>query len=858
MRLPKRFGLLPQLLTGFAGGAVLVLSLLFAGNQMLDKSSARLITTLEHHVRPLARLHSLQARFGGLRNLELELGHMEDVFALQSHVTRLHAEIAAVDAEVGKFSVVLAREAPGDAQRLGGHWRDYRSRLQEQARLAAEMNLAGVRRITAAGSHLPFLSIQSMLTGLAEQTEAAADAAYQIAAEEQLAQRRDFLWLVMLGGLVMFVGLAYSGQTVVRRISVLREHAQKLAAGEKSEQITIARHDEIGDLAEAFGTMRQQVLTRESALRNAQLELEQRVQERTADLKSSNRRLVRFSQVVEQNPVGILIARIGGVVEFVNPAYRKITGRSASETIEQPLIEVMHTTDPLDADNALRVATGGAIWELEQLSRRGENAYWERLRLGAVHDERGRATHLLLSREDITEQRQQMEKITYQAHYDMLTGLPNRVLANDRLVQAVSRARRDGGRAAAMFIDLDNFKDVNDTLGHAVGDQLLRQVAQRLVASVRGDDVVARLGGDEFLIVAGGLGHGDEAAAIAEKVIAAFSTPFQVDERELVTSPSIGIAVYPDDGTEPMVLLRNADLAMYEAKDSGRNMYRFYNRSIHDLSLQRLEIGRCLRGALERHELHVVYHPLVRADSGCIIGAEALLRWTSPELGTVPPATFIPVAEQNGLIVDLGRWVLREACATLARWRLQQTGFVMAVNVSPRQFKTSGFVALVKECLDEFQVPPGQLEIEITEGLLLRNQGEVKVILDELHALGVRLSMDDFGTGYSSLSYLREFPFHTVKIDRSFIHDVSDDQSDRALVIAAVRMAQALGLQIIAEGVETDEQWSFLVAQDCDVLQGFRFGQPVTESHFGKTWVNARVSRPDGENQPQDLPFIPL
>ena len=858
MRLPKRFGLLPQLLTGFAGGAVLVLSLLFAGNQMLDRSSARLITTLEHHVRPLARLHSLQARFGGLRNLELELGHMEDVFALQSHVTRLHAEIAVVDAEVGKFSVVLAREAPGDAQRLGGHWRDYRSRLQEQARLAAEMNLAGVRRITAAGSHLPFLSIQSMLTGLAEQTEAAADAAYQKATEEQLAQRRDFIWLVMLGGLVIFVGLAYSGQTVVRRISVLREHAQKLAAGEKSEQITIARHDEIGDLAEAFGTMRQQVLTRESALRNAQLELEQRVQERTADLKSSNRRLVRFSQVVEQNPVGILIARIGGVVEFVNPAYRKITGRSASETIEQPLIEVMHTTDPLDADNALRVATGGAIWELEQLSRRGADAYWERLRLGAVHDERGRATHLLLSREDITEQRQQMEKITYQAHYDMLTGLPNRVLANDRLVQAVSRARRDGGRAAAMFIDLDNFKDVNDTLGHAVGDQLLRQVAQRLVAAVRGDDVVARLGGDEFLIVAGGLDNGDEAAAIAEKVIAAFSTSFKVDERELVTSPSIGIAVYPDDGTDPMVLLRNADLAMYEAKDSGRNMYRFYNRSIHDLSLQRLEIGRCLRGALERHELHVVYHPLVQADSGCIIGAEALLRWNSPELGAVPPATFIPVAEQNGLIVDLGRWVLREACATLARWRLQQTGFVMAVNVSPRQFKTSGFIALVKECLDEFQVPPGQLEIEITEGLLLRNQGEVKVILDELHALGVRLSMDDFGTGYSSLSYLREFPFHTVKIDRSFIHDVSDDQSDRALVIAALRMAQALGLQIIAEGVETDEQWSFLVAQDCDVLQGFRFGQPVTESHFGKTWVNARVSRPDGENQPQDLPFIPL
>jgi diguanylate cyclase (GGDEF)-like protein/PAS domain S-box-containing protein len=858
MKLPGRFGLLPQLLVGFAGAGVLVLILLFSGNRMLESSSERLVDTLERHVRPLARLHGLQARVGNLRNMELELGHLDDVFALQSHIARLRSEISTLDREIGAFSIVLGKQAPNEAQRLAGHWREYRSRLEAQARLAAEMDLAGVRGITAAGSHISYLSIQALLTEVAEQTETAADAAYQKATREQQAQRKEFLWLVLLGGMVIFIGLAYSGQSVVRRVGILHEHAQKLAAGEESGNIVIARHDEIGDLAEAFGTMRQQVLTRETALRASQVELEQRVHERTADLKSANRRLVRFSQVVEQNPVGILIARIGGTVEFVNPAFCRITGRIPEDIIEQPLIEIMRTADPLDADNAMRVAISGSIWEIEQPSRRGDGAYWERLRLGSVHDEKGRPTHLLLSCEDITEQRTQMEKITYQAHYDLLTGLPNRVLANDRLIQAVSRARRDGGKAGAMYLDLDNFKEVNDTLGHAVGDALLRQVAQRLTAAVRGEDVVARLGGDEFLIVAGGLVHGDEAAAVAEKVIAAFAEPFMVDDRELTSSPSIGIAIYPDDGTEPMVLLRNADLAMYEAKDSGRNMYRFYNRSIHDLSLQRLEIGRCLRGALERHELHVVYHPLVRADSGCIIGSEALLRWNSPELGEVQPSTFIPVAEQNGLIVDLGRWVLREACATLARWRLQQDAFVMAVNVSPRQFRSSGFVAMVRDCLTEFDVPPRQLEIEITEGLLLRNQGEVRVILEELHDLGVRLSMDDFGTGYSSLSYLREFPFHTVKIDRSFINDVSEDRSDRALVIAAVRMAQALGLQIIAEGVETDEQWSFLMAQDCDILQGFRFGQPVTESNFGKTWVNARVVRPDGDPVARDLPFIPV
>ena len=858
MKLPARIGLLRQLLLGFAGGGLLVLVLLFSGNRMLERSSERLVDTLERHVRPLARLHGLQARVGNLRNLELELGNQDDVFALQSRIGKLRAEILQLDGDIGAFSLALSARSPNESKRLAGHWREYRSRLEEQVRRAGDMDLAGVRAITAGGSHIPYLAIQALLAEVAEKTEAAADLAYRMATQEQHEQRQEFLWLVAVGGMVIFLGLAYSGQTVVRRIGILHEHASKLAAGEESGHIKISRHDEIGDLAEAFGSMRQQVLTREAALRASQMELEQRVQERTADLKSANRRLVRFSQIVEQNPVGILIARIGGTVEFVNPAYCRITGRRPDELIEQPLIEVMRTADPLDADNALRVASGGGIWEVEQPSRRDNGAYWERLNLVAIEDEKGRATHLLLSCEDITEQRTQMERISYQAHYDLLTGLPNRGLANDRLIQAVSRARRDGGKAAAMYIDLDNFKEVNDTLGHAVGDTLLRQVALRLGAAVREEDVVARLGGDEFLVVAGGLIHGDEAAAIAEKVISAFSLPFVVDDRELTTSPSIGIAIYPDDGAEPMVLMRNADLAMYEAKDSGRNMYRFYNRSIHELSLQRLEIGRCLRGALERHELHVVYHPLVKADSGNIVGAEALLRWNSPELGEIQPSTFIPVAEQNGLIVDLGRWVLREACATLARWRLQQDSFVMAVNVSPRQFRSAGFVAMVRECLEEFAVPPRQLEIEITEGLLLRNQGEVRSILDELHALGVRLSMDDFGTGYSSLSYLREFPFHTVKIDRSFISDVSADRNDRALVIAAVRMAQALGLQIIAEGVETDEQWSFLMAQDCDLLQGFRFGVPVTESHFGKTWVNARVARPEGALAKSDVPFIPV
>ena len=844
MRFPNRFGLLQQLVLGFCASGILVLGLLFAGNRMLDASAKRLADTLEQQVRPLARMHSLQSQFASLRTKELELGGLQDIFVVETHTTVLAREVDALDAEMSEFAQVLAPEIAEDSQRLHVHWEDYRDYLLQTIWLAGQMDFASIRRITATETQGPYRSIRSLLDDVATRTERAAVAAHQVALDEQSLQRREFLILVFLAGLVIFAGLAYSGQLVVRRIGVLREHAKKLAAGELRDRVGLSHHDEIGDLAQAFDTMREQVQSREAALEEARRGLEVRVRERTLELERANRRLVRFSQVVEQNPVGILIARNGGQIEFANTAYCRITGHTEGEVIGQDLAGELRTADPLDAEAGLRSVAGNSVWKIEQPNRRGTEAYWERLRLAPVLDENGNATHVLLEREDITQERLQLEKITHQAQFDLLTGLPNRTLANDRLLQAIGRSRRDGDLFAVIYIDLDNFKEVNDTLGHAVGDQLLREAAQRISGAVRIDDVVARLGGDEFLIVAGGIDEAESAAAIAEKVLAAFTVHFDIDGREIATSPSIGIAMYPDDGIEPGVLLRNADLAMYEAKEGGRNMFRFYNKTIHDQSLHRMEIGRCLRGALERHELHVVYHPLVLAENGRVIGAEALLRWNSQELGSIPPDVFIPIAEQSGLIVDIGRWVLREACATLARWRQRQDGFFMAVNVSPRQFRAKGFVAMVKDILVEFKLPPEQLEIEVTEGLLIRNQAEVKATLDELHAMGVRLSMDDFGTGYSSLSYLREFPFHTVKIDRSFVRDVAEDKSNRALVVAAIRMAQALGLQIIAEGVEHQDQWSFLAEQECDILQGFHFGRPIRESDFNQTWINTTVPLP--------------
>ena len=850
MTRPLRFGLLTQLLTGFAGGGLFVALLLGFGDRMLQQSSAHLVTTLENHVRPLAALHQLQSSLTTLRNRELELSTQKDVFGMQTQVGAMRSTLREIDSAIHALTTQINAGAPGNSVRLERHWSSYRSHLTRQIQSASDMDLRGLTQTNPLMSQQSFLAVQATLADAALATEKSADNAYQATMRLQEGQRRGFFALVMLGSVILAAGLAWSGRTVVRRIKMLRDHADKLAHGQNNDgagDIAVGGQDEITELAQVFQSMRNQVLHREAALQLARLNLEDRVQARTADLQNANNQLVLFSHVFEQSPVGILLTSLKGQIEFANPAFSRIMG-VAPETLQRRSLEELLCGSDLSSAMPMiqRVLGTGHPWEFERRSRRISDSteYWERMRLISVKDEQGQASHFLLSCEDITLAREQQEKIAYQANYDALTALPNRVLAQYRLGQVIGRARRDGSKAAVMFIDLDHFKQINDTLGHDAGDLLLQQAAERLRAAVRHEDTVARLGGDEFLIIVGDLSHGDDASGVAEQILQAFKPIFSIQERDLICSPSIGIAVYPDDGLDATVLQRNADLAMYEAKEGGRATFRFFNQAIHDVSLQRLEIGRRLRGALERGELSLVFHPLVSAISGCVVGSEALLRWHHPELGEIMPDTFIPIAEQNGLIVDIGNWVLREACAVAARWSDKHAGFVMAVNVSPRQFRAKGFVDTVRRCIAEFHLAPNQLEIEITEGLLLGNQSDVRELIQQLHQTGVRLSMDDFGTGYSSLSYLREFPFHTIKIDKSFIRDVSDDRSDRALVVAAVRMAQAMGLQIIAEGVETDEQWSFLAEQDCDVLQGYRFGKPITGAEFDSVWLNASIPLP--------------
>lgn len=429
---------------------------------------------------------------------------------------------------------------------------------------------------------------------------------------------------------------------------------------------------------------------------------------------------------------------------------------------------------------------------------------------------------------DITEQHRSAEVIRQQAYFDALTSLPNRFLSLDRLSQMVEEAKRSGERPAVFFLDLDDFKKVNDSLGHEVGDKLLIEAANRLKFALRKADTVGRLGGDEFIVLLRTLTDERNAVDIAENLLKIFSEPFQIDGRELILTLSIGIAIYPENGTGTSDLLSNADIAMYQAKELGRNRYSFFTKEMNVIMLRRIEIEGQLHSALERNEFEVYYQPKFDVKSGHIVGAEALLRWNNPVLGDVAPDEFIPIAENTGLIVPIGEYVVKEALNFLKEWQgIHHRDYTVAVNLSPRQFRGTALISFIRKSLNEANVRPDSLELEITEGVLMIGDSYTDSALEELHDMGVRLSMDDFGTGYSSLSYLRQYAFDVLKIDRSFINDIILKKEDCDLVKASIAMAHSLGLLVVAEGVEVREQLTLLDKLGCDLAQGYYFSKPI-------------------------------
>jgi len=455
--------------------------------------------------------------------------------------------------------------------------------------------------------------------------------------------------------------------------------------------------------------------------------------------------------------------------------------------------------------------------------------------LQAERDEAGNILFVNGTTEDITARKLAEGRVQFLAYFDALTGLPNRALMNDRLGQALAHARRRSEKVAVMSLDLDRFKLINDSLGHSVGDLLLKEVAERLKGCTRDQDTVSRIGGDEFVILLTGV---DNASVVASRMVAALTSTFEVNGQSLSTSCSIGISIFPDHGDDGETLIKYADQAMYCAKESGRNAFRFFTSDMNRRITERTTLENDLRRALEREEFFLVYQPQIVIESGELAGFEALIRWRHPQLGLVPPDQFIELAETTGLILPIGEWVLNTACSQARRW--VEEGLLkvpVAVNVSAVQFRQAEFCELIKRTLTKSGLPPQYLELELTESLLLTNQDVMLSVLQRLREMGVNLAIDDFGTGYSSLSYLKQFRVNKLKIDRSFIRDITTNADDAAITTAIINMAKSLNLTVLAEGVEDKFQFEFLRTHKCDDIQGYYISKPGTATEIADRFL---------------------
>ena len=551
--------------------------------------------------------------------------------------------------------------------------------------------------------------------------------------------------------------------------------------------------------------------------------------------KKAELKLSLAKNVIEHANEAVVVTDLNAVIEEVNDAYFKISGYSREEVIgvNPKLLQSGHHDKQFYKAMWKSIAETGS-WEGEMWDRRknGE-VYSKNLSISTVYDDAGKACKYVGIFSDITGRKETERQLKHLAYYDALTSLPNRVMFYDRLQQAVSSAQRDDHLFAIMMIDLDRFKHVNDTLGHASGDELLVIVAQKLKDLVRGSDTVARIGGDEFKIILTDIKSPDEASIVAQKVIDTLRQPVQLKGKMVTIGASIGIAIYPDDGEEIDQLIKYADMALYKAKESGRNCYLYFSSDFQTQILDHVEMESDMKKAMAVGEFSLHYQPKINLHEDSLFGMESLIRWQHPEKGLISPDQFIPFAEETGLIIPLGEWILNTACQQLRLWseNLEQP-LNLAINLSALQFQQKDFVRTMKKIIDTHGIDPKNLELEITESMVMADVDNAIDIMKQLRNLGLKLAIDDFGTGYSSLSYLKRFPINTLKIDQSFVRDLTIDSKDAAMVKAIISMAKDLGLDVVAEGVETKEQSDFLRMNGCQYVQGFYFSKPLNVEEF--------------------------
>ncbi len=545
----------------------------------------------------------------------------------------------------------------------------------------------------------------------------------------------------------------------------------------------------------------------------------------------------RFRQLSDLVGEGLLIHANGQIID-VNQSFCSIMGQLREDILSRPL---EHIFDSSLLENASATSNNQNTTTELHLYRQDGSAFPAEVKTASMQFDDGLYTVLAIR--DISQQKEQEEHILYQAQYDLLTHIPNRFLARDRAEQAIKKADKHDSKIALMFIDLDGFKKVNDSLGHDVGDLLLQYATKRFQSCLTESDTLARHGGDEFIILLEDITVPSDAEIYIEKILEQFSSPFTIENKELFVTTSIGVAIYPDDATDYQSLLRASDIGMYKAKKDGKNTFHYYTQEMNDIATRQLLLDNSLRIAIDKSEFSLAFQPLLsgKQTNQQIVGAEALIRWQSPELGFVSPAEFIPLTEQTGMIVEIGRWVLNQACNQAKVWLDQgHHHFNISVNVSPRQFKGNDIVRDIQNALSHSGLPARNLSIEVTEGLLIQASPELNQTLNEITKMGVKICMDDFGTGYSSLNYLKAFPFDNLKIDRAFIKELPANPDSHILVSATVAMAHQLGLSVTAEGIETPAQEAHLQNLGCDYLQGFLLGRPSTPEQFSQMLLNDR------------------
>ena len=558
--------------------------------------------------------------------------------------------------------------------------------------------------------------------------------------------------------------------------------------------------------------------------------------------------VVKERAQVTLNCIGdaVLCTDISGNITFLNLVAEKMTGWSWEEALGRPMAEVFQILDAVTRQttpNPMDVAV-----ELNRtvhlplncilLRRDGFETPIEDS-VAPIHDREGKPTGAVIVFRDVSKARAMAAEMTHSAQHDFLTGLPNRMLLNDRVNQAITLAPRHSKKVAVLFLDLDGFKHINDSLGHPIGDKLLQSIAKRLVDCVRSSDTVSRQGGDEFVVLLSEMEQSEDAAISAMRLLQAVAEAHTIDQHDLHVTTSIGVSVFPDDGMDAETLIKNADTAMYQAKENGRQSYQFFKSPMNVRAVERQSIEENLRRALERKEFALHFQPKINLKTGKISGAEALIRWTHPVRGPVSPAQFIPVAEDCGLILPIGQWVLREACKQARAW--VEAGLplaTMAVNISSMEFRDENFLQSVFTTLSETGLDPRSLELELTESVLMKRAESAASVLKTLREKGVQIAVDDFGTGYSSLSYLRKFPIDALKIDQSFVRQITTTPDDTSIVTAVISMGRSLKLRVVAEGVETHEELVFLQARLCDEAQGYYFSRPVLPQQFAKLLKN--------------------